>query len=66
MIGIGTFSSYPSKKCLITEEMETKTANGNQCPVCGQHTKESESLIYCENCGFNINKKEKDLEPKAS
>jgi len=51
--------------CLITEDMETRTAKENQCPVCGQKTTEDEILIFCENCGFNINKKEQDLEPKS-
>jgi ribosomal protein L37AE/L43A len=37
----------------------------NSCPVCGQLTKENEAIIYCENCGFNINKKE-EIKPKAN
>lgn len=45
--------------------MDTRRAKGNQCPVCGQSTKEDEILIYCENCGFNINKKEEDTEPTS-
>ena len=47
----------------ITEDMETGTAKGNQCPVCGQGTDENETIIYCDNCGFNINKKEDDIIP---
>jgi predicted amidophosphoribosyltransferase len=43
--------------------MDTGTAKGNQCPVCGEPTKEDEAIIYCENCGFNINKAEEDSEP---
>ncbi len=45
--------------------MNTRTAKKNHCPVCGHSTKEDEILIYCENCGFNINKSAKDTEPKA-
>ncbi len=45
--------------------MDTETTKGNHCPVCGQDTKENEILIYCEKCGFNIPKKEKDTEPKS-
>lgn len=30
----------------------------NECPVCHELTKEDETMIYCENCGFNIRKKE--------
>lgn len=44
--------------------MDTKTQK-NCCPVCGQGTKEDEIIIYCDNCGFNINKDKKEIEPKS-
>lgn len=38
---------------------------GNDCPVCSHKTYEDEHMIYCEKCGFNVHKKEKDSKPKA-
>ncbi len=46
--------------------METRTTKGNQCPVCKEPTKEDEVIVYCENCGFNIHKKEEEVKPKSS
>lgn len=38
----------------------TNLKQTNACPVCGEQTKEDETLIFCDNCGFNIPKKEED------
>lgn len=45
--------------------MEQEYRKNNKCPVCGSDTNENEHMIYCEHCGFNICKKEKDSKPKA-
>jgi len=39
-----------------------KTTN---CPVCGDEVKQDTNIIFCETCGFNINKKENDPKPKS-
>jgi len=43
-----------------------RTAKDNPCPVCGESTKENETITYCESCGFNHTKKETDVEPQSS
>lgn len=30
----------------------------NACPVCGTETQQDEIIVYCEDCGFNIKKRE--------
>lgn len=37
----------------------------NACPVCNEPTKQDETQVYCENCGFSIRKKEEVLTPKS-
>jgi len=37
-----------------------------ECPVCSKKVTQDDNVIYCENCGFNVPKKERHVEPKAA
>ena len=38
----------------------------NYCPVCENQMKENETIIFCQECGWNMNKKEPDVKPRPS
>ena len=43
-----------------------KRENPGDCPVCGQATKQDETMVYCENCGFNIVDKNDNYQEKPN